>query len=370
MPAFEEISVKQPIALVIDDDRCLRALLRSTLEGAGMQVDEAADGAGAVAAFQARRPDIVLLDVLMPQLDGFAVCRVLRRLPGAAQMPVLMLTGADDVAAIHHAYECGATDFVSKPINWAVLPYRLRYLLATNSDMTRRALAETELRQSKERLREVLAHQDRVKESERIRIAREIHDELGGVLTGIKSYFSFAIDQAERLGRVPEPHLIEAGRLADQAIETTRRVISDLRPSVLDNLGIWTALEWHAGQVEQQSGIACSVCIAPALALRALDADRSTALFRIVQESLTNVVRHAGARAVRIEADCRDGALLVSLRDDGRGFGRQQTERQCWGIEGMHERARYLGGDMRITSAPGRGTTVELRLPLEYDHAG
>lgn len=226
-----------------------------------------------------------------------------------------------------------------------------------------------ELERAQTQLREMSAHQERIKEDERKRIAREIHDELGGLMMGIKSYLSFAVDSAERRAEPPEPHLQNAWKLADTAIETLRRVITDLRPSVLDQLGVWAALEWFAGEFAERTQLSCSVEIDPSIAETAVDQQRSTALFRIVQETLTNVARHAGATTVAMQVRREDDCMLVEVRDDGRGIDQPELlKRDSWGIAGMYERVRYFGGTLAIDGQAGQGTTVTVRLPLEHQH--
>jgi signal transduction histidine kinase len=226
-----------------------------------------------------------------------------------------------------------------------------------------------ELEHAQTQLREMSAHQERIKEDERKRIAREIHDELGGLMMGIKSYLSFAADSAQRRGEAAEPHLQDANRLADAAIETLRRVITDLRPSVLDELGVWAALEWFAGEFAERTHLSCSIDIDPAIAETSVDAQRSTALFRIVQETLTNVARHAQATCVEMQARRDGGCMLVEVRDDGRGIDQPELlKRDSWGIAGMYERVRYFGGSLAISGRAGEGTTVTVRLPLENLH--
>lgn len=224
-----------------------------------------------------------------------------------------------------------------------------------------------ELELAQRQLREVAAHQDRIKEEERTRIAREIHDELGGVMTGIKSYLSFAIDRAQRAGLDADPHLIDASALADSAIDTVRRVITDLRPSVLDQLGIWAALEWYAGQFASRTGIPCSVDIADGIDDESvmMEAARSTALFRILQETLTNISRHAGATRVLVQVRGDEQAVVVQIRDNGKGIAASDLlKSDSWGIAGIYERARYFGGAVDISRHPEGGTAVVVRMPL------
>jgi two-component system sensor histidine kinase UhpB len=237
-------------------------------------------------------------------------------------------------------------------------------------DVTQSKHAEEALRQSQEELRRLAAHQERLKEEERKRIAQEIHDELGGLLTSIKAFVLVANDRAVRAGAQPDPLLLDAASLAETGLKAVRKVITDLRPSVLDQLGIWAALEWYAGQIEERSGILCDCTIAESALCIELDPERSTMLFRVVQEALTNVVRHARASSVSIDVAASDVAITVAVKDDGMGIDTERLlNRESWGILGMYERTRHFGGELRITGKPGQGTSVVLQLPLEQIHA-
>ncbi|MGS0742407.1 sensor histidine kinase [Glaciimonas sp. GG7] len=231
-----------------------------------------------------------------------------------------------------------------------------------DADRTR---AEIELQRSYLQLRQLSDHQEKMKEEERKRIAREFHDELGGVLTGIKANVSVSIDRSMQAGNPADPLLTEAVAQADSAIETVRRVISDLRPSVLDNLGVWAALEWYTDQIQERTGLQCECTITQLAADIALDSERSTMLFRIVQESLTNVVRHAAASKVTITVTHENNVITVEIRDNGKGINTQQLlGRDAWGILGMHERTRQFGGKLKISGTAVTGTAVVLHLPL------
>lgn len=233
-------------------------------------------------------------------------------------------------------------------------------------DITQNKHAEEALRQSREALRSLAAHQETIKENERKRIAQEIHDELGSLLTGIKAYVSVSVERSMQAGIPPDPLLIDATRLTNDAIEAVRRVITDLRPSVLDHLGVWEALEWYVNQIEMRSELLCECHIDPSVDSIEIDPDRGTMLFRIVQETLTNVLRHAQASRVSIGVSACDGKVMVEIRDDGKGIETEQAPgRPSWGILGMRERARHFGGELSIAGKPGAGTTVILRLPLE-----
>jgi signal transduction histidine kinase len=167
-------------------------------------------------------------------------------------------------------------------------------------DMTALKHSQDLLIESNEKLRQLTQYLERIREEERVRIARELHDDLGSTLTGVKWAVTMAIDRAQEAALPGDEQLVRASQLLDSAVDTMRRIISDLRPSVLDQLGVWTAIEWYAGQIQERTGLQCKVAIAAEVAAIEVDSERATAMFRIVQEALTNCVRHAQAACVEI----------------------------------------------------------------------
>ena len=246
---------------------------------------------------------------------------------------------------------------------------RPMFMQGTLIDITASKLAEQDLVRARDALRSLAVHQERIRENERQRIAREIHDELGGLLTGIKAYVSVMGERCAQAGGTADPLLADTASLAQEAMDTVRRVITDLRPSVLDQLGIWAALEWYCGQAAQRCGLACSCEIDAGAAGLELDPDRGIMLFRIVQEAMTNVQRHAAARKVRLQVRLEDGCLALTLEDDGRGIAPGAVAAGgSWGILGMQERTRSLGGELTLAARPGGGTVLALRVPMEASH--
>ncbi len=234
-------------------------------------------------------------------------------------------------------------------------------------DITSNKQAECALLQSQEALRGLAAHQESIKECERKRIAQEIHDELGGLLTGIKAYISVAIAKSEGPAH---PLLTDAAGLAQEALDTVRRVITDLRPSVLDQLGVWEAIDWCGSQAERRADLRWSSSLTPQAADLELGPACSTMLFRVVQEALTNVVRHAAATQVRLAVWTEGSALFLSLNDNGKGIEPARLmNTESWGILGMQERAGHFGGTLTLSGPPGCGTTLLLSLPLESAYA-
>lgn len=241
---------------------------------------------------------------------------------------------------------------------------------AIRRDITRQKEAEAVLRHTATQLRELSAHQMSLREAVRKEIARRIHDELGGQLNTLKSYLSVLIGRARRDAGEADPLALQAAEMADAAIETVRNLISELRPSVLDELGLCAALEWYAGQVAERTALRCTCRVDPALDEVALTPDAATAAFRIVQELVSNVLRHAGASAIALDLRLDGGWVEIALDDNGSGIEQAQlVNERSWGIIGMFERAHQCGGELVIGRADGGGTRAVLRLPLRFCRA-
>jgi signal transduction histidine kinase len=229
------------------------------------------------------------------------------------------------------------------------------------SDLSETKRAEQELRASSEQLRNLTAHLQSVREEERARISREVHDELGQSLTAVK------MDLAWLAGRLPQRNgqmlkrIRSTRQLADSMIQSIRRISTELRPAVLD-LGLAAAVEWQVQEFQARSGIQCKVRL---LTHEVFAPDVSTTLFRILQETLTNVARHAKATRVEVVKQKRRDRVVLMIRDNGRGFDEENPSvSKSLGLLGMRERAAILGGQVNISSAPGKGTTVTAWIPL------
>lgn len=235
-------------------------------------------------------------------------------------------------------------------------------------DISDRKLAEKKLRSSREQLRKLAAHLEFVREEERTKIAREIHDEMGQALTCLKMSLSWLDKKLSGAGNgVPRSLLLEEitsmSKLVDTTIQRVREISIELRPGVLDDLGLMAAIEWQAQEFQSSVGIRCS--FTSSLGNVTLDQNQSTAIFRILQETLTNVARHANASRVDISLNENAGKLILEVRDNGKGI----TEREIFtskslGLLGMRERALLLGGEVRISGTPGKGTNVSVQIPV------
>ena len=208
---------------------------------------------------------------------------------------------------------------------------------------------------------------EHAREEERARVARELHDELGQVLTSLKLEFMWLVDQLRNTEPKPGIQLVNKLQsligLIEVSIQSVRQISSDLRPAVLDHLGLRETIQWETTKFESRTGIRCR--LAWALKNEPADRTRQLAMFRILQEALTNVVRHAHAGAVRIGVRERGRTLTLTIRDNGRGITKAELSSvKSIGLLGMTERARLLGGRVTIAGAPGRGTTVTVTVPV------
>jgi PAS domain S-box-containing protein len=230
-------------------------------------------------------------------------------------------------------------------------------------DITERKRAEVAIKKSEEQMRNLTTYLQRIGEIERTNIAREIHDELGQTLTVLKMDLSWLEkrlphDQISLLKKT-ESML----QLINRTIQTVKKISTDLRPGLLDDLGLAAAIEWQAEEFQRRTGIRCKISIEPRDIT--LDRDRNTAIFRIFQETLTNIARHAEATEVKVNLKQRDDRIELSVRDNGRGITEEElTNPNSFGLIGIRERVKIFDGDSMMKGMPGQGTTVTVRIPI------
>jgi signal transduction histidine kinase len=219
-----------------------------------------------------------------------------------------------------------------------------------------------ELQASLGQLRALAARLQSIREEERKRVAREIHDQLGQALTAIKlDVSSLARELATTEQRQESNRVPSILKLVDETIQTVRRIATELRPGMLDDLGLVATIEWAGEEFGARTGTRCCLELPPDDIV--VDQEKATAIFRIFQETLTNIARHAGANEVKARLAAEDGNVTLEVRDNGRGIREEKLKGRSLGILGMRERVTLLGGDLTITSSPGNGTSVLVRIP-------
>src|SRR5947207_900294 len=293
--------------LMLEDTPADAELARHTLRRGGVsftytRVDNEEDF---VRELEKSPPDLILSDYALPGFDGYAALDIAKRVRPLT--PFIFLTGTMGEEVAIETLKNGATDYVLKHRLARLVPSVHRALREAQERAERRR-AEAQLRESHEQLRALSVYLQTVREEERTRIAREVHDELGQALTSCKLDLSWL---AGKLPREQRPLLEKAKALSahiDSTIQTVRRISTELRPGVLDHLGLVAALEWQANEFQTRTGIRCEV--KANLREPLLEQELNTAFFRIFQETLTNVIRHAGATHVAVHLKQDDGRIV------------------------------------------------------------
>jgi signal transduction histidine kinase len=313
------------------------------------------------------RPDVILSDYSLPAFDGYAALRIAKE--KCPEIPFIFVTGTMGEEVAIETLKNGATDYVLKTRLTRLAPSVHRALREAQERIDRQR-AEDQLRESHKQLRALSVYLQHVREEERTRIAREVHDELGQALTSCKLDVSWL---AHHLSRGQKELREKAKGLSahiDSTIQTVRRISTELRPGILDHLGLVAALEWQANEFQLRTGIRCDV--STRLNDRRLDPELTTAFFRIFQETLTNVIRHAAATRVKVQLKEEASRIILEVRDNGRGIGRDEiSDPRSMGLLGMRERAALLGGDFVIRRmTAGRGTRACVAIPRrqQADH--
>ena len=382
------------VLLVNDDAASLLALATLLPERDGYEVITARSGEEALRQVLTHDFAVILLDVSMPNMDGFETAEAIHSHPRSASVPIIFVTAhyADEMHRLK-GYQRGAVDYLFTPIIPQILQTKVavfvelakknlqlqhqkQELEQLNRDLqaqreqdlahiNERKQAEAALRHSQEELRELASYQERIKEDERKRIAREIHDELGQNLLALR------IDIAMLHARTGTTHPKLNGKVRsvldhiDSTMKAMRAIINNLRPAVLD-LGLNAAIEWQVKEFQRRTGIACELTL-PDTEL-AMDDGRATALFRILQESLNNVFRHARATTANIELYCKGERLFMKVADNGVGiFPGCRRKANSFGLVGIKERIATLGGELTIETSPDTGTRLIVSIPVNVD---
>ncbi len=308
--------------------------------------------------------DVILGDFGLPGYDGLAALKLAReRCP---DVPFIFVSGTMGEDAAIDALTQGATDYVFKHKLTRLAPAVQRALHEAENRRERQR-SQQELERSRQQMRQLALHLQSVREAERTAIAREIHDELGQLLTGLKFdltrlKITLAESRTRPKRRASDAAIADMVQLVDMSLACVRRIATELRPPALDELGLVAALEWQVREFTDRTGICCVIQVPSPVS--DLSPELSTALFRIFQEALTNIARHAHATNVEVTLTEDGGVLRLVVRDNGAGITASQLAgSRSLGILGMRERALLFGGSLQIDGIPGQGTTVVAEIP-------
>ena len=356
MGAHQQVNI-----LMVDDQPAKLMSYEVMLGELGENLIKANSGREALELLLKTDVAVVLMDVSMPELDGFELADIIRQHPRFQKTAIIF------ISAVHltdldrlKGYQRGAVDYISVP----VIPELLRAKVSVFAELHRRAQQLEALNRELRRLSSsLIAMQD----EERRRIARELHDGLGQELTAAKMIVDGILLQ-DVSGPVSKHAAADASGLIDRAIQQVRSISHLLHPPLLDEVGLLSALRWFLEGLTKRSGIETFLDVQPAEFPR-LPSEMETATFRIIQEALNNVFRHSGARNGWIALQNRDGKLMVTIRDDGKGVEESVMEFRPdsigMGIGGMRQRVKEFGGELRLMKA-NPGTLVEVMIPTKH----
>jgi signal transduction histidine kinase len=358
------------------------------LESCGLGIRIARSGKSALQRAEYDPPDIILLDVVMPGIDGFELAATLKASPKTADIPIIFMTSLSSVEDKVKAFAAGAVDYVTKPLHQEEVLARitthlqLRELTKTLQNENRLlqvAAAREKARrlevgeQQRKQLRVLNSRLNAVKEEEHKQLARELHDELGQTLTAIQ--INMAALKRETTGILSantRERLDETTLLADQTLEWVREMSLSLRPPMLDDLGLIPTVRWYVRQWAKRTGISAEFQVT-GLVPR-LHSDIETNLYRIVQEGLTNITKHAAATDVRVQLKRKKKCLKLRIEDNGCGFDMTELTARTVndmgaGLLGIRERALLMNGHVDIETQLNTGTCITVTLPFNQDES-
>jgi signal transduction histidine kinase len=362
--------------LIVDDTVASLDLLAELLMQAGYEVRLAPNGHMALRSANECPPELILLDVRMPGIDGFEVCRQLKAAEKTRDIPIIFLSALNETTNKVTGLSLGAVDYIAKPyqteevlarVRTHIELHRLRFDLEKRVDARTEQLNQSQnrLRNSHKRLRELTAFLQTVREDERTAIARELHDELGQALTALRIDLGWLRNQCAGLGATVVERIVTAHGLAKRTIDALHRISEGLRPGMLDVLGLAAAIEHHVDEFRERSGIEC------ALTMNRdefeLDNRLAITLFRVVQEATTNILRHAGASHVTIRLIETEAHICLDIEDNGCGFDASAHSNK-YGLLGMQERVNMFGGEIQIDSQPDAGARIHVKLPIQREN--
>ena len=311
-------------------------------------------------------PNIILVDYTLPSFNGIEAFRMIRQ--ERKYIPFILVTGALSEQVALEFLEEGVDDFILKS-SFKRLPAAVVNAVRKKEDEKERNKIGLELKKSHSELMSLIERQDRAIEDERTNIARDLHDELGQVLTALKidvSMLKRSVLSGKPLTGV-ESEFKSITDLIDRITHSVKRISRGLRPEALEDLGIMEAIRYQVLEFGKRNNIECDLHL-PTSAPN-LDSTSSITLFRIVQEALTNIMRHAQARSVQVQLEVQEEGLLLNISDDGVGISNNEIESsKSLGLIGLRERVRALKGRFSITGSPGGGTAITVMLPINNEN--
>jgi len=369
--------------LIVDDTPVNIKVIVDFLQSYGFGIRITRSGENAVKRVQYDKPDIILLDVLMPGMDGFETCRRVKEIEATKDIPIIFMTSLTSIEDKVKGFEVGAVDYVTKPLHQEEVLARIKMHLrqrelAQNLQAKNRQLeisSQVEkgrlfeaVTQQREQLRTLNTRLTEVQEAERKELARELHDEMGQALTAIRINLTAMEKALTDCSPDIKERLTETESLTDQTLEQIREMSLNLRPPMLDDIGLVPTLRWYIKRYAKRMDVKANLVVT-GLEHERLDPNLETVLYRIIQEALTNVAKHARADLVRLYLQRDNSAVQAVIEDNGCGFNIEDVMSRGisdsgTGLVGIRERVTLLGGSLDIQTEPEQGTRLSIEIPL------
>ncbi|KJH71893.1 ATP-binding response regulator [Aliterella atlantica] len=353
--------------LIVDDTLDNLRLLSAMLSDRGYEVRSVPNGSTALMGVQAQPPDLILLDITMPVMNGYEVCQRLKANPQTCEIPVIFISALNEVFDKVKAFAVGGVDYITKPFQVEEVLVRVENHLKLTRLQAQLQAQNSRLQQAEAELRQALNQEQilnqRIEEmatiEERNRIARDIHDSLGHSLVALNIQMETAITLWQQDPSQAYTILLEAKQLGTNALQAVRQSVAQMRFDPLQGQTLEKAIASLSQKFHHTTGILPELCIN---LYQPLCHVMNTALYRIVQEGLTNICKYAEATAVKISIQSTQSELSLVLEDNGKGF-RVDESRIGYGLQGMQERTAALGGKLEMSSAPGAGCRIVAAFP-------
>lgn len=361
------IDQKNPTILIVDDAPINLLILGEILKNEGYNVIPVSDGINALEAVEIEKPDLILLDIMMPGIDGYEVCRRLKENKDLCDIPIIYISALNDTENIVKALKSGGVDYVTKPFQSDEVSARVSTHLKLYRQSNELHELNTSLSESRDQLKKFAAHLQFIREEERVLLANEIHDKIGQILVALKIDMGIWRKKVFlNIGTAESPEVLnnfnELVNIVDNTIKTVRIIMSSLKSDVLELLGFVDAAKLYCQEFKKINTIDCF--FESTISKLDISENQKIALYRIMQESLLNVAKHAYASTVRVSLTVRDNIFVMEIVDNGIGFNDIQSARtDSYGILSMKERAFLLGAELIIMGKPDKGTVVRVEMP-------
>jgi signal transduction histidine kinase len=348
--------------LLLEDDPADAELIQRLLQRSGLYFNAtiASNKDEFHGALEDNGFDIVLADNALPQYSSLEALNAIKeRNPFIA---FILVTGTVSEEFAVKIMQQGADDYILKG-NLTRLPAAITKALENKKMQREKRYAEIEMYELNEQLRNLAAHLQQVREEEKTHIAREIHDELGQMLTAIKMDIALSQKKYKEVNPEAGSYLLRALEMVDDTVKAVRRIASELRPAILDDLGLVAALEWQCREFEKRNNIQC--LFSSSLSNIEVEKNIAIGLYRICQEALTNVARHSRATKVTANILVQANLVVLTITDNGKGFNPEKVKgKKTLGLVGMKERALMMNGKLTAESTPGQGATITISVAV------